>query len=240
MQCIFGTTFEAGRLLALWRSAAQPLRFYAPLWCDATDLTADLAAGDAIVQLDTTTRPFFTAPGYAMLWRSESYAEVVTIEELDDTLVLLASGISQDYAAAGTRVIPCRIMWLSLPLDLTWQNSTIASVPISFVDEKDQAGYALADDADAPVAGSVAIYQHSHSVATGDPHVGATVWFAEAIVFDLAGLPMPSAEVAWSVPVGTVDVRPSINSRFARVLASTPSSEIAATCGAAVGTIGAS
>jgi hypothetical protein len=241
MQCIFGSAFEAGKLLAAWRSAAQPLRFYAPLWCDAADLTEAVTAGDALLSLDTTDRPFFAAPGYVMLWRSETYAEVVSVNFVDDGLVQLDDpGVVNSYAVAGTRVVPCRIMWLSLPLDLTWQNSTIASTAISFVDEKDQVGYAIADSAVSPVAASVLIYQHSHSVATGDPHVSASVWFAEAVVFDDADLPMPSAEVVWSVPVGTVDVRPSINSRFARVHASTPSSEIAATCGSAVGTIGAS
>jgi hypothetical protein len=233
MECVFGTEFEAGQLLAAWRSAGQPLRFYAPLWCDATDLTAAVTLGDGTINCDTTDRPFFVAGGYAMIFRDRTHAEVVRVNTVSTSSFTLTGTAANSYAKAGTRVVPCRIMWLSLPMDVTWHSPRVASATISFVDEKDQAGYALADPAVAPVASSIEICIHSHGDASTAFHASQNVWFAEAVVFDDADLPMPSAEVVWSVAAGSVTITPSINSRFARITPGGPGASIIATSGAA-------
>jgi len=46
------------RLLAQWRGATRPLRYYAPLWCDATDLaTAVTELGLTVVFTENSAKP---------------------------------------------------------------------------------------------------------------------------------------------------------------------------------------
>jgi hypothetical protein len=257
MRCVFLTEMGAGRLLATWRGASQPLRYYAPQWCDATDLTVAVTAGDAIVQLDTTTRPLFDLSpslgvGYAMLWRSEEFAEVVSYHELDDSLIVLDAGTVNSYAVLGTRVVPVRPMWLSLPVTVTWLAGRIATADLAFVDQKEQAGLGLDVATDPPIPATLRIYIHSGArniagASAGINHVGSDVFFAEAVVEDALGAPIPDADVDWSIVDNEhgafgayATVVPTLNSRFARVDANTASSDLMATSGAATATIGAS
>jgi hypothetical protein len=231
------TEMIPGRLLAQWRGASQPLRYYAPLWCDVTDLTDPVTAGDAIITLDTTTRPFFdlspSGIGYAMLWRSEEFAEVVSYHELDDTLIVLDAGTVNGYAVAGTRVIPCRPMWLTLPVNVTWLNGRIAQVDLSFVEQKEQAGLGLDGTDTTATPASVQIYKKDWGTyGQGSAGFVPYVLDVEAMPFDALGVPLPSAAIAWTshVTSGTaVTVTPSSNSRFARVFVNAAGGNITAT-----------
>lgn len=244
MQVITPDERNAGRLLATWRTATQPLRYYAPLWCDASDLTADVTAGDAIVSVDTTTRPFFSLGpdgiGYAMLFRDEAHAEVVSFDELDDSLILLTAGTVNGYSATNTRVIPCRIMYLSVPIDVAWLGARVVSAPLSFVEEKAQAGYGLDDSPATPVADSIEIYLHSHGSSGHGGQVGnPRLYYAEAVVLDAGGIPVPDAPVAWS-STGTIDVIPTPDGHKARIFADSSTTHFTATSGSATVTVSGS
>jgi hypothetical protein len=232
------TEMIPGRLLAQWRGASQPLRYYAPLWCDTTDLTDPVSAGDAIITLDTTTRPFFglspSGVGYAMLWRSEELAEVVSYSELDDTLLVLDAGTVNDYAVAGTRVVPCRPMWLTMPVTVTWLSGRIASADVSFVDQREQAGLGL-DGSDTTAAPySLQIYKKDWGTyGQGAAGFVPFVLDVEAMPFDRLGVPLPGAPVTWSYtdnepPNNNITITPSSNSRLARVFVNTASGSITA------------
>ncbi len=225
MQLLWPTEMGAGRLLAQWRQAARPLRYFAPLWCDATDLTVAVTAGDAIVQLDTTTRPLFglspSGIGYAMLWRSEEFAEVVSYHELDDSLIVLDAGTAKSYAVAGTRVIPVRPMWLTLPVTVTWLSGRIASVGVSFVDQREQAGLGLDGTAAAATPASIAVFAHSDNWVSAAAAVAVFPFFVflEAMPFDALGVPLPFAPVTWTSNAD-VEITPSTNPRFVRAFKS--------------------
>lgn len=227
MRGVFLTEMGAGTLLAQWRGASQPLRYYAPLWCDATDLTTAVTAGDAIIECDTTTRPFFaidaaTNVGYAMLYREPvdqvATAEVITYETVDDGLLTLATGTTSSYAVAGTRVIPCRVMWLPMPQQVTWLSGRIATADISFVEEVAQAAYQITDTAGTATPASISISLDRRAVSLD----GVTkVCTARAIVEDADGVPLDASRLAivWSKvqPGGTsVRIVPSINAEYAR------------------------
>lgn len=237
MRCLFPTEMGAGRLLAQWRGAAQPLRYYAPLWCDVTDLTDAVTAGDAIIPLDTTTRPLFdlspSGIGYAMLWRSEEFAEVVSYSFVDDTLIVLDAGTVNDYAVAGTRVVPVRPMWLQLPVTVTWLSGRIAQADLSFVDQKEQAGLGLSGVDTTATPASVTVYTHSLA-RTGEGVTGFVPYelFAEAVVKDALGIPLPSEAVTWTSTVqsGTaINVVPASHTRFARVFVNAAQGYVTAT-----------
>ncbi len=229
----------AGQLLAAFRGATRPLSYYAPLWCDTTELTAAVTAGDAIIQLDTTTRPFFAlnslGTGYAMLWRSEANAELVSYSEVEDSLIVLDANTVNSYAVAGTRVVPVRPMWLTLPVRLNWLNGVISTADLDFVDQREQVGFGIDGSDNEAVAASVKIFVHSNDLF-GEGFTGQANYYlyVEATVFDAAGIPIPGAAVEWTSSMG-VTVTPTINSRLARV--SGPGS-VTATSGVATATIG--
>lgn len=234
MRAIFPTGYGAGRLLAQWRSAAQPLRYYAPLWCDATDLTTALVGGETSIACDTTDRPFFAAGGCAMLY-SENVngvvtSELVTIDTLTSTTGFTITGtVSRSYAAgAATRIVPCRIMWLTLPVTVTWLSPQIATADLHFTDERDQAGYGLAAGDTIATPASIHVYNGTSQNSSG--YVAYEVYF-EAVVSDVLGIPIPSAVVTWSTATSGVTITPSINTRFARVYVGASSGFITATCG---------
>jgi hypothetical protein len=221
LRLLWSTEMGAGRLLAQWRGAAQPLRYYAPLWCDVTDLTDAVTAGDAIIQLDTMARPLFALPpsgiGYAMLWRSEEFAEVVSYS-VEDSLLVLDAGTVNSYAVAGTRVVPVRPMWLQRPVAVTWLSGRVATVDLSFTDQKEHAGLGLDGSATLATPASVRIYAHSMSRATDANVLGFAPFYVdlEAMPFDALGVPLPSSPVDWSSTEGAT-VTPTINTRFASV-----------------------
>ena len=250
MRAIFPTGYGAGRLLAQWRSASQPLRYYAPLWCDATDLDTALVGGESSIACDTTDRPFFAADGFAMLY-SETPQGVVTSElVIVDTLTsttgfTITGAVANAYdAGAATRVVPCRIMWLTLPVTVTWLSPQIATVDLQFTDERDQAGYTLAAGDTTATPASLRIYADAQG-RTGEGQIGWVAYeaFFEAVVEDALGIPIPFVSVEWTStdnepPYTGITITPSMNSRFARVYVATASGNITATVGSVSHTIG--
>jgi hypothetical protein len=240
MRVQFLTEMGAGRLLAQWRGSSQlqPLRYYAPLWCDATDLTTAVTAGDSTIHCDTTTRPLFVDDGYAMLFRSEESAEIVTIDTVSSASFTLTGTAAASYAIAGTRVVPCRPMWLTLPVSVTWLNGLIAEADLAFVDQKAQAGLGLDGTDTTATPASVQIYKHDWGTfGQGSTGFVPYVLDVEAVVFDALGIPIPSAAVVWTSHVGSgtsIVVTPSSNSRFARVFVNAAGGNITATAAGGV------
>lgn len=240
MQVVTPDERNAGRLLATWRTATQPLRYYAPLWCDASELTTAITAGDSTIHCDTTTRPFFVDGGYAMVFQDEAHAEVVTIDTVSSSSFTLTGTAANSYPLVRTRVVPCRIMYLSMPIDVAWLGARVLSAPLSFVDEKAQAGYTLTDSADSPVADSILIYMHSHGMSGHGGQVGnPRLYYAEAVVLDAGEIPIPDAPVDWS-STGTITVTPTPDGRRARVYADSSTTDITATSGSATVTVSGS
>jgi hypothetical protein len=243
MRCVFLTEMGAGRLLAQWRGATQPLRYYAPLWCDATDLTSAASAGNTTIFCDITDRPFLQqAPNYVMLWASEEHAEVVAMSGYT-TGQLTTAPIVGNYLAAATKVVPVRAMWLTLPVTVTWLNGRIAQADLSFVDQRDQAGLGLSGTDTTATVTSMTVFAHSMA-RTGEGSTGYVPYllFVEAIPFDTLGIPIPSAPVTWTFtdnepPHTGITLTPSTNPRFARVLVSTPSGSITAHAGSVTDTM---
>lgn len=234
MRGVFPTATSTGRLLAQWRGATQPLRYYAPLWCDATDLVTALVGGESSIDCDTTDRPFFVADGFAMLY-TESPAgvvtsELVTVDVLSGTSGFTIMGTVANAYAAGpsTRVVPCRIMWLRLPVMATWVSPLIAMADLQFTDERDQAGYALSGADGTATPDTMHVYNGTSEGSSG--FVDYEVFY-EAVILDALGIPIPSAQVTWSTGTAGVTITPSMNSRFARVYVSAASGNITATCG---------
>lgn len=245
-RALFRTEFGAGRLLATWRGAPQPLRYYVPMWCDASDLTAAVTAGDSTIACDTTDRPLFVDAGYAMLYRENVDAvdtsELVTIDTVSAASFTITGTAANDYAVAGTRVVPCRVMWLTLPVQVTWLSSQIFQADLTFTDEGAQAGYQLSGTDTTATEDSLVIYADAYN-RTGNGQTGAVPYtlFVEATVKDVLGIPLPSKAVTWTSTVtsGTsITVTPAVNSRFARVYVDAAGGSITATCGAVSATIG--
>lgn len=245
MHGVFLSEMGAGKLLAAWRGASQPLRFYAPLWCDVAELGADLAAGAASITADLTDRPFFADGGYAMLYREITpglvTAEVVTINTLSGTTGFSVAGtVANDYLAAGTRVVPCRVMWLDMPTTLTWVSPLIAQADLSFTDNRPSAGYGIAGTDTTGTVDSIAIYAQAVN-RTGEGQTGLVPYefFADAIVKDALGLPLDEQSVTWtSTDPALITITPSIDSRLARIYVNTAGGSITATCGSVSKTIG--
>lgn len=229
MRCVFLNEIGAGRLLATWRSATTPLRYWAPLWCDASDLTSAVTAGDETIFCDLTDRPFLQqAPGHVMLYREPPFgpvvAEVVSVSGYAEGQ-LTASATDNDYPQAGTRVVPVRAMWLKMPQRVTWESEKITNLSLEFFDQKDQAGYELDDDDTTDAADSITIYGFTAGTS-----------FVEAVVKDATGLPIEYATVTWEVASGSATIIPSLNTRFARVEDAGISAVLRATCGSATAT----
>jgi hypothetical protein len=234
MRVLFLTEMGAGRLLAQWRGATQPLRYYAPLWCDATDLTANVTGGDGTIICDTTDRPFFVNGGKAMLFRDEEHAEVVTIDTVSSSSFTLTGTAANSYTAFATRVVPVRPMWLNMPVTVTWLSGRIAQVDLSFVDQKDQAGLGL--DGTDTTATATSLLVAAHDMGRVDDFAFALgqnpMYVAlEAMPFDALGVPLPAAPVAWSGTAGLV-ITVTTNPRFVRVYCPV-SGRVTATAGSA-------
>lgn len=245
-RALFRTEYGAGRLLSAWRGATQPLRYYVPMWCDASDLTTAVTAGDGTIHCDTTDRPFFVNAGYAMLYRENVDAvdtsELVTIDTVSASSFTITGTTANSYALAGTRVVPCRVMWLSLPIQPTWLSAQIFQADLTFTDEGAQAGYQLSGTDTTATEDTVAIYANAYG-RTGNGQTGAVPYtlFVEATVKDVLGIPLPSKTVTWTSTVtsGTaITVTPAINTRFARVFVNAAGGSITATCGSKSATIG--
>lgn len=196
MHLQFLTEMGAGRLLATWRGASRPLLYYAPLWCDATELTSAVTAGASSIALTNTNRPFFDVPdsgtGYAMLWRSEENAEVVAFTASNSSSLTLSGTVVGNYAIAGTYVVPCRPMWLHLPVNLNWQAGRIASADLQFSDLRPQVAFGYEGASATPTVARVDVFKDTNLPETIDYET-----FAEAVAYDEADQPIPDATFTW-------------------------------------------
>lgn len=199
MRVLFNTTMGAGRLLAQWRGATRPLLYYAPLWCDVTSLTSAVTAGDGSIALDATDRPFFEVPstgtGYTMLWRSPENAEVVSFTASDASSLTLSGAVANSYAIAGTKIVPCRPMWLSMPVSVTWESAVIAHADLSFSEAKPQAGIGLAGTSTMAVVASIKVWRSVEVLLLPAGNYDTL----QAMAFDANGLPIPDAQFTWEV-----------------------------------------
>jgi hypothetical protein len=244
MRGVFLTEMGAGSILAAFRGATRPLLYYVPLWCDATDVTSAVSVGANSVACDTTTRPLFDDATHVMLWRDERTNEMLAVDSVSDSSVTF-DGVTTSGYALGSRVVPLRPMWLTLPVRVTWENGRIANAALSFVEQKPQAGLDLTDTAHTPVAASVKIYVHGEG-RSGEQFIGQAwyVVFLQAVAFDAAGIPLIGAEFAWDSDASDypdlVIVTPMPNSSQARVVVETNSGSrvVTATSGTASHTIG--
>lgn len=218
MHCQFLTEMGAGLLNALWRGASQPLRYYVPLWCDATELTSGISAGSSDIPCDTTDRPFLESGGLAMLVSekpgTDTYtAEVVTVDVITDDDFSIVGTTANNYSAGPTKVAPCRVMWLTMPQNVAWENGRIASADLTFVEEIPQAAYQLSESTGTFTPASVAIvaFNPLTSIATGMAKI-ATL---KAKVLDAAGMPGP-ATVVWSTSDAQITATPGFDTLTAR------------------------
>jgi hypothetical protein len=234
MSGVFLTEEGAGRLLSAFRGATQPLLYYVPLWCDASDLTTAVTAGAGTVSADLTDRPFLEqSPNKVMLWRDEHRNELVSVSSYSTGLLTL-SGVTVSAYPLGCRVVPLRAMWLKLPVSVTWESEKIAKIPLTFADQREQVAFGLDGSDEAAVAASVEIYFHSSNVS-GTSAGGQPVFtiFCEAIVYDDNDIPIPGASVEWT-STSDVTVTTLVDSRYARVFVNNLTAQsVTATSGSA-------
>lgn len=217
MRGVFPNERGAGGVLAAFRGATRPLLYFVPLWCDAADITGAVSIGAGSVACVTTTRPFLAGAERVMLWRDERTNEMIAVDSTTDSSVTF-DGTTVNAYPLGSRVVPLRPMWLTLPVPVTWRSEKIASIPLSFTDQKPQAAFGLDDAATTAVPASVKIFVHSGG-ATGEAFGGLATFliFVEAIVYDASGIPIDGATGEWtSDPDVTVFPLPDV--RKARVL----------------------
>jgi hypothetical protein len=96
---------EAANLDALlWRYQAEA--YVVPIWTDPQLLASALPAGSGTITVPTTNYDF-SAPGWAVLWRSQDTYELLAVDSMDASSLTLSGTVQADWPA-GTRIYPAR------------------------------------------------------------------------------------------------------------------------------------
>jgi hypothetical protein len=119
----------------------QDAPWVVPMWPLACDLLVALSPSDTAVVIDASDVPFQDAAGlglYAVLWKSSSVLEVVSLETYSPTqLNLAAPGVVGSWPV-GTKVIPARVGRLETSISTPWPHRDIATGKVKFTFDIDQ------------------------------------------------------------------------------------------------------
>ena len=121
---------------------APGARVTVPCWPDASTLTAPASSGATALVCDATDRGF-TVGGYAVLWRSPTAHERVTIGGVSGG-GLTVGALASDWPA-GALVLPGRIGRLTNDLERSRENPVMTDLPIT-VEYEMVLTYGVADE----------------------------------------------------------------------------------------------
>lgn len=196
----FASAEDMLRFRALWLAAVQPLRFDVGIWQREADVTAFTSstriAGDFT---HATTRGFVAGAKRAMLHQSETQYELVDVESVSDTEVVLSNPIVGTYTIGAVSLAPVMTTWLDPP---TVEQRGVTAEQVALVFREELPGVS---GTDASIGGAATPVPASIDVRTADygsPWPGRKFITISAIVKDAAGMPIPNAPVTWElVPV---------------------------------------
>ena len=122
-----------------------------PLWMYAQALAVALTATDTTIQVASTDNmPFRDAGGYGgyvAIWGSAQLCEVAQLEQVNpSSLVVAAPGVVNNWATAGTYVIPTRLGRLAETIDYEWVTRSLMRAVLRFEFEADSIPVALGDE----------------------------------------------------------------------------------------------
>lgn len=199
---------QSNHFAALWLAADEIGRFIVPLWPESARLDA-IALDLKTLTLDTTNRDGFVAGGRALLFQSPDECELVTIDTVTDTEVVLVDTIDGLYVIGAVALVPVMNAWLAPP-QLTELNLDAEQIPLTFVEELD--GIAgITPDVDGVVTPDV-VTVTLEVIYHNTDRLGKKAFALEAHAFDDAGMEIDDPGFSWVyMPVGGADASPKVN-----------------------------
>ena len=119
----------------------QKSAWYVPVWTEYAEFTGDIDKGDTAISVDTTFADF-RSTSFAMIWKSDSQWEVVSVLSKTDSSLTLDYSVLGDYAD-DCLILPIRKCYLTQPAVRTRGTSPVAIVKLVFSvwDNEDVTGY---------------------------------------------------------------------------------------------------
>src|ERR1051326_7919368 len=107
--------------------------FWTPGWMSAAQLTADVAAADAVLQVADTNS--LKVGDYIALLDSGAAVSPAIVSALDDTTITLLAPVGADHLASDSIVTPLLLVRLDKPtLQIDWQNPQAAAATLQLIE----------------------------------------------------------------------------------------------------------
>lgn len=111
----------------------QPRVYGVPIWQDIQKTTADVAAGDLVIQVDTTDRQY-EAGGLAFIWRNPHEWEAFQIASLTASTITIASPAQAAWTrASGAWIMPMRAGRLGDSQTLSRLSVSVSEARVTFI-----------------------------------------------------------------------------------------------------------
>ena len=119
----------------------QKSAWYVPVWSEYSEFTGDIAKGDTVINVDTKYADF-RATSFAIIWKSDSEWEIVSVLSKNDSSLTLDYSIINSYADS-CLIMPVRRCYLTHPATKTRNTSPVSKVRLVFSvwDNEDVTGY---------------------------------------------------------------------------------------------------
>lgn len=113
-------------------------RYFAlPVWTDRTKLTSDAITGDTMLSVITDTYGFQPG-GFALLFYSEKFFEVVAVTDVDAESVTIEDPLESDWPA-GSALLPIIVGHLTASTNVIRNTSAVLQASINFLGSADTA-----------------------------------------------------------------------------------------------------
>lgn len=182
---------------ALYRQ--QPGRWAVPIWTDGQALAADLPAGSTTISGIVTSGLDFIDGGLAVLWRSASSFEPVTVLTVASTSIELYSATLADWPS-GTRLYPARLARMETSQRLSRPIRQVAELPL-VVEVLGNSGLQAADSG-TTYRGYTVLTTPPHEPSSPEETWSRTVTvidneIAQPLTIDPSGVPVVVKPMRW-------------------------------------------
>jgi hypothetical protein len=114
-------------ILHTWQKRAWGI----PVWTEYVTHTANITAGDLTITVDTTYADFRNS-SYAIIWKSETEYEVVSISTKTDFALTLSSAVQNSFTGVKF-IMPLRIAYMISKNTKSKRNSPASMIDASFI-----------------------------------------------------------------------------------------------------------
>lgn len=168
----------------------HPGVFGVPIWWESRELGADAATDATVITMDTRYADFRVG-SLAILWSGPETFDALQIQSLTDTTMTFTSGLTQDFSAADTVVMPLRTGYLSSQISANRYIKNLMDVQLQV---------RVIDNDVEDIGDVTAFSSHNSKVLLDDPNMidGTTV--ADGLTRDMIIIDSPASnEIQFSL-----------------------------------------